>query len=411
MILLRYKALISLFSLSYIFRHKTSFMKQVINSEKVPIKLWLDDIGPGAMQQAKDIANMPFAFSHVAIMPDCHEGFGMPIGGVLATSDVIIPNAVGVDIGCGMCALQTNLTHADREQLKTIVSDIRSLIPVGFNHRSQPVDLSQMPEVKHPMPIIEREYKHATCQLGTLGGGNHFIEIQKGSDGYIWIMIHSGSRNLGKQVADYYYREALKLNEKKFKHLKNAKQLSFLPLDTEEGSTYFNEMSYCVDFAFANRKMMISLVQMAFEEHFKTIEFSHFINIAHNYASREFHFGKEVIVHRKGATSARAGEKGIIPGSQGTQSYLVTGKGNPESFMSCSHGAGRVLGRRQAQRTLDFNEEVRKLKEKGILHSIKKPRDLDEASGAYKDINQVMKNQSDLVEIVLTMEPLAVIKG
>jgi tRNA-splicing ligase RtcB (3'-phosphate/5'-hydroxy nucleic acid ligase) len=386
-------------------------MKKVINSEKVPIKLWLNDIEPGALQQAKDIANMPFAFSHVAIMPDCHEGFGMPIGGVLATNNVIIPNAVGVDIGCGMCALQTNLTQIDREHLKSIVCDIRSLVPAGFKHHNQPVDLSKMPELKYSMPIIEREYKNATYQLGTLGGGNHFIEIQKGSDGFVWIMIHSGSRNLGKQVADHYYREALKLNEKKYNNLKNARQLSFLPLDTREGMNYLNEMNYCVDFAFANRKMMMNLVQLVFEEHFKNLEFKHFINIAHNYANREFHFGKEVIVHRKGATSAREGESGIIPGSQGTKSYLVIGKGNPESFMSCSHGAGRVLGRRQAQRTLDFNEEVKKLKDKGILHSIKKPRDLDEAAGAYKDIETVIQNQSDLVEIALELEPLAVIKG
>lgn len=386
-------------------------MKKVINSEKVPIKLWLDDIEPGALRQAKDIANMPFAFRHVAIMPDCHEGFGMPIGGVLATTDVIIPNAVGVDIGCGMCALQTNLTNIGRELLKSLVNDIRSLIPVGFKHHPHPVDLSKMPEVKHNMPVIEREYKNATYQLGTLGGGNHFIEMQKGSDGYVWIMIHSGSRNLGKQVADHYFREALKLNEKEFKNLKNVRQLSFLPLDTKEGMNYLNEMNYCVDFAFANRKMMMSLVQFILEKSFKKIEFSHFINIAHNYAGRELHFGKEVIVHRKGATSARAGEMGIIPGSQGTKSYLVVGKGNPESFQSCSHGAGRVMGRKEAQRKLDFNEEVKKLKDKDILHSVKNPRDLDEASGAYKNIETVMQNQSDLVEIALELEPLAVIKG
>jgi tRNA-splicing ligase RtcB (3'-phosphate/5'-hydroxy nucleic acid ligase) len=224
-------------------------------------------------------------------------------------------------------------------------------------------------------------------------------------------MSHSGSRNLGKQVADHYFREAVKLNEKDFKNLKNVRQLSFLPLDTAEGKNYLNEMNYCVDFAFANRKLMISLVQFILEKSFKKIEFSHFINIAHNYAGREFHFGREVIVHRKGATSARAGEMGIIPGSQGTKSYLVVGKGNPESFQSCSHGAGRVMGRKEAQRKLDFNEEVKKLKDKGILHSVKKPRDLDEASGAYKNIETVMQNQSDLVEIALKLEPLAVIKG
>lgn len=386
-------------------------IKKIINSEKIPIKLWLDDIEPGALMQAKDIANLPFAFSHVAIMPDCHEGFGMPIGGVLATNDVVIPNAVGVDIGCGMCALKTSLPGIEKEALIRIVLDIKNLIPVGFKHHQKPLDISMMPVAKHTMPVIEREYKNATYQLGTLGGGNHFIEIQKGSDGFIWIMIHSGSRNLGKQVADYYYREAVKLNEKKFKSLKNPRQLSFLPVDSREGINYLNEMNYCIDFAFANRKLMMKIAQNILEDYFKKITFSSFVNIAHNYAKTEFHFGKEVIVHRKGATSARKGETGIIPGSQGTKSYIVKGKGNAQSFESCSHGAGRVMGRREAQRVLNFDEEVKKLKEKGIIHSVKKPRDLDEASGAYKNIEKVMASQSDLVEIELELEPLAVIKG
>ncbi len=386
-------------------------MKKIILSEKIPIKLWLEDIEPGALRQAKDIANMPFAFSHVAIMPDCHEGFGMPIGGILATNGVVIPNAVGVDIGCGMCAIKTNLTVIEKDILLKIVNDIKNIIPAGFKHHPKPLDISMMPEVKHKMPVLEKEYKNATYQLGTLGGGNHFIEIQGGSDGFIWIMIHSGSRNLGKQVADFYYRQAVSLNEKKFKHLKNVRQLSFLPVDSIEGQNYINEMNYCVDFAFANRKMMMTLVQYTLDDYFKKIEFSNFINIAHNYASTEFHFGKEAIIHRKGATSSKKGETGIVPGSQGTKSYIVTGKGNPDSFQSCSHGAGRILGRNEAIKKLNFNAEVKKMSDKGIIHSLKKPRDLDEAAGAYKNIETVMQNQSDLVTILLELEPLAVIKG
>ncbi len=387
-------------------------MIRTITTEKIPIKLWIDDIEPGAMEQAKDIANHPYAVHHVAIMPDCHQGFGMPIGGVLGTRDVVIPNAVGVDIGCGMCATRTSLRELSRDRLAGIVDEIRRSIPVGFRHHKSARDTKLMPDVKGRLPVVEREYKSATYQLGTLGGGNHFIELQKGSDGFIWIMIHSGSRNIGKQVADYYYRKAVTLNEKSFRNPKTPKQLSFLPLDSEDGYTYLREMDYCVRFAYANRKQMMDVVSSVVAGHAgKGVEFSRFINIAHNYASREKHFGEHLIVHRKGATSARKGEYGIVPGSQGSNSYITIGRGNSQSFESCSHGAGRVMGRKEAQRKLDLNFEREKLEKKGIIHSILRPKDLDEASGAYKDINRVMKMQADLVEIDTMLEPLAVVKG
>ncbi len=386
-------------------------MKRIIETEKIPIKLWVDHIEPGALQQAKDIANIPHAFHHVAIMPDCHEGFGMPIGGVLATKNIVIPNAVGVDIGCGMCALKTSLQEITHKQLNRITNEIKKIIPVGFKHHKQPQDKNRMPEVKGKMPVVEREYDRARCQLGTLGGGNHFIEIQKGSDRHIWIMVHSGSRNLGKQVADHYYKKAVQIREKNHKNLKTPKQLSSLLFDSVEGERYMKEMQYCTDFAQASRKLMMDFIKWVFREYMGDITFSDFINIAHNYAALEKHFGHEVVVHRKGATSAREGEKGIIPGSQGANSYIVTGKGNPESFNSCSHGAGRVMGRREAQRKLDMKQEIDKLNKKGIIHSIRKTKDLDEASGAYKNITQVMEDQKDLVEVILELEPLAVIKG
>jgi tRNA-splicing ligase RtcB len=389
-------------------------MKKVISSERIPIKLWLDDIEPGALAQAVNMANLPFAFRHVALMPDSHEGYGMPIGGVLATKGVIIPNAVGVDIGCGMCALRTNLDEISTDNLKKIMSGIRQLVPLGFNHQKLKQDINLMPASSN-IPdhgMVAREFESARKQIGTLGGGNHFIEIQKGSDGCIWVMIHSGSRNIGLQVAEHYNKKAQKLNEQWHSAVEKAKNLAFLPIETQEAKDYMNEMQYCVDFAFANRKLMMENIKQVFDDVLGS-QFSEteFVNIAHNYARWEHHFDTNVLVHRKGATSAKEGETGIIPGSQGSKSYIVRGKGNRESFESCSHGAGRTLGRKQAQRVLDLESEIAKMEAMGILHSIRGKNDLDEAPGAYKNIDIVMENQNDLVDIMVELKPLAVIKG
>ncbi|MCG8580866.1 MAG: RtcB family protein [Bacteroidales bacterium] len=387
-------------------------MKQVISSENRPIKLWLDDIEGNALSQAKNMANLPFVHRHVALMPDAHSGYGMPIGGVLATKGVIIPNAVGVDIGCGMCAMRTSLDDADTETLKQIMSRIRKTIPVGFNWHKEAQDIKHMPRAEELPPIVERHYEKASKQIGSLGGGNHFIEIQHGSDGKVWVMIHSGSRNLGKQVADFYNKKAKQLNERWHSAVPASYDLAFLPIETDEAHAYINEMNYCVDFAFANRRLMMERVQHAFMDVFKgDVMFDDLINIAHNYAAWENHFKENVLVHRKGATRARLGETGIIPGSQGTRSYIVEGLGNTESFESCSHGAGRVMGRKQAQRELDLKSEIKKLNDKGIIHGIRHQKDLDEASGAYKDIDVVMANQTDLVRVKVELEPLAVVKG
>ena len=390
-------------------------MIRVINTERIPIKMWLTDLEAGALEQAKNLANLPFARSHIALMPDCHQGFGMPIGGVIALDNVIIPNAVGVDIGCGMCAVKTTLSHVSPPALKAVMSAVRKVIPLGFKHHSKPQDDSYMPQQNvdlDRMPVVAREYEKARYQLGTLGGGNHFIEIQKEENGCIWIMIHSGSRNIGKQVADHYNRIAIDLNKQWKSSVPGSAQLAWLPFDSPEGQSYVSEMQYCVDFAFANRKLMMQRITEIFSEHFKE-DFKGFpmINIAHNYASLEKHLGMELVVHRKGATLAVEGTVGIIPGSQGTQSYIVKGKGNPQSFNSCSHGAGRIMGRKQAQRSLNLKEEIKKLEDKGIIHAVRTKRDLDEASGAYKDIDMVMKNQQDLVDILHELKPLAVVKG
>lgn len=391
-------------------------MECSIATERHPIKLWLKDIDADTLTQAKNLANLPFIHSHIAIMADAHLGFGMPIGGVAATKDVVIPNAVGVDIGCGVCAVRTSLTTVSRETLKVVLGEIRRTIPLGFGHhkKRQPVDMMPLPAGKmslRELPIISEEFDNGLTQIGTLGGGNHFIEIQQADDNHIWFMIHSGSRNIGYRVANHYNRQAIALNAKKGIHAGIDKELAFLPLDSEDGRRYLLEMRYCVDFARANRGVMRERIEDILRRIFHSVSFDEPIDIAHNYAASETHFRREVLVHRKGATRAGLGEIGIIPGSQGTASYIVRGKGNAESFSSCSHGAGRRLGRKQAQRQLDLATEIKRLEARQILHAVRGKRDLEEAAGAYKDIEEVMANQRDLVEIVTRLQPLAVIKG
>lgn len=395
-------------------------MEQVISTEKKPIKLWLNDIEDGALGQAKNLANLPFVFKHIAILPDSHKGYGMPIGAVMATDGVVIPHAVGFDIGCGMCAVKTSLTDLTLEQLKKIMGGtknykggIRSKIPVGFSKHSKRQDEGLMPKCDYfpALPVVASNYEKARYQLGTLGGGNHFLEFQQDSDGFIWLMVHSGSRNLGHTVASHHGKVAIDLNEKWHTSVPKKWQLAFLPLDSEEGQMYLAEMQYCVDYALASRKLMMERMLWCVGEVMGFTSAGDMINVAHNYATTENHFGKNIMVHRKGATSARAGQLGIIPGSQGTASYIVQGKGEPESFMSCSHGAGRKMSRTRAQAELDLVGQQKILDDIGVVHGMRNEKDLDEAPGAYKDISVVMDNQSDLVDVVVELKPLAVIKG
>ena len=380
---------------------------------KVPSYIWSKEgtIEEEALEQIKNASSLPFVFHHTALMPDCHVGYGAPIGGILATKGVIVPNFVGVDIGCGMCAVKTSLTEINTETLKRIMGEIRKQIPVGFEHQKEKQDENLMPETDAKLLIVSQEYNAPLKQIGTLGGGNHFIEIQKGSDGHIWIMIHSGSRNFGLKIAKYYNDLAIELNEKWHSEVPKNWELAFLPIDSAEGKAYIREMNYAVDFALANRKLMMDRIIDIFDSIKFGVNFEPMINIAHNYARMENHFGVNVMVHRKGATLATKDTIGIIPGSQGTKSYIVRGLGNPESFNSCSHGAGRKMGRKEAERTLNLEEEIKKLDDQGILHAIRGKGDLDEASGAYKDIDIVMKNQKDLVEVLVELQPLGVIKG
>ena len=381
-----------------------------------PIKMWASCIDIASWKQVINLSMLPFVFHHLAFMPDIHAGMGMPIGGVLATNNVIIPNAVGVDIGCGMCAIKTSWKTQDipMDVLKgKIMSGIRDRIPLGFDHHKELQDESYLPQGYDvdKLKIVKSQYIAARHQIGTLGGGNHFIELQKDNNDNLWVMIHSGSRNLGLKVAEYYNKIAKETNEQNFSVVKPEMQLAFIWRQTPLFGAYWDEMKYCVEFALCNRKLMMQRIQEVLADNLPGIEFEPMINIAHNYAAIEHHFGHDVFVHRKGAVRAREGEIGIIPGSQGTKSYIVEGLGNNDSFESSSHGAGRVLSRKAAINELSMEDEVRKLEERGIVHAIRNQKDLEEAPGAYKDIDEVMARQKDLVKIVTELNPIAVIKG
>ena len=387
---------------------------KIINDR--PVKIWTDNVEESAMRQIENLTTLPFLFHHLAIMPDVHAGMGMPIGGVLACKNAVIPNAVGVDIGCGMCAVKTNWKVSDIPTdvlRKQIMRGIRKRIPLGMDHHKEPQDAKYLPTGHDidSMEIVKRRQNAILHEVGTLGGGNHFIELQKDGDDTLWIMIHSGSRNLGKLVGEYYNNIATTLNVRWHSAVSPELKLSFLARETREFGMYWNEMKYCIDFALCNRKLMMERIEEVLADSLQGIEFEPMINIAHNYASWEHHFGENVIVHRKGATLAREGVIGIIPGSQGTASYIVEGLGNPESFYSCSHGAGRVLSRGMAIKTLDMQQEVEQLEAKGIIHAIRSQNDMQEASGAYKDIEEVIANETDLVKVKTRLLPVAVIKG
>ena len=386
---------------------------KVFTDCRIPIKMWADKIDELALQQAQNLASLPFAYSHIALMPDVHCGLGMPIGGVLATKGIVVPNAVGVDIGCGMCAIKTSLRveDVDRKRIVKVLELIRQAIPLGFDHHKALQDESLLPEGHDidKLPCIKNLITAARYQIGTLGGGNHFIEIQKSSTGEVWVMIHSGSRNVGKLVAEKYGKIAKKLNKRWYSEC--IEGLEFMPIESVEGQNYWREMRWCVDFALANRKLIMQRICEALSEVFEEVQFEPMINIAHNYAAWESFGDKDLIIHRKGATRAYKGEIGIIPGSQGAKSYIVKGLGNPDSFMSCSHGAGRVLGRREACRVLDLKHEIGRMNAMGIIHSISEQCHLDEAPSAYKDIDVVMANQRDLVTPIVELSPIAAIKG
>lgn len=380
---------------------------------RVHIKGWLDRDSyfndAELVDQVEGITRLPFVFHHVVLSADAHTGYAMPIGGVVACTGVVVPSMVGSDIACGMRYTKTNIKVADvtRETIVKLITGIKKVVPIGNIWHKEPQDKKYLPFKLRPS-ISAREYDKALHYIGTLGGGNHFIQLSE-DGGYLSVMLHSGSRNLGDRIYTHYHKVAQKLNDKWYSTV--PKELAFLPLDTEEGQDYLNEMQYAILFAECNRKLMMLRIKEVITEEFPMIMFDDDLDVNHNYARMENHFGKNVMVHRKGAISVREGKLGIIPSDQGSLSYIVRGKGNPDSFMSCSHGAGRAMSRREAKRVLNFDEEVAKLDGKGIVHSLTGEEKLDEAISCYKNIDEVMANQTDLVDVVSTLQPLGVIKG
>ena len=392
-------------------------MYKVYTTEAKPIKSWCENIEASALTRAKNLANHPCTFKHVAIMPDAHTGYGMPIGGVVAFLNAVCPNAVGVDIGCGMIAVRTDFPVKDitPDVIREIILQVKRDVPIGFDHHKEDIawnGFDNAPDIY----IIQRELESARRQLGTLGGGNHFIELQAGEDGYVWLMIHSGSRNFGYKIAKEYNQKAMKLCERWHSELppgNGEDSLAFLPIGSREAKDYIEAMKYALEFAQENRNIIMSNLKDAFYSKLNC-EFGETINIHHNFAAIEHHFGRDVWVHRKGATLARKGQFGIIPGSMGTPSYIVCGKGNLESFASCSHGAGRTIGRKEFTRTHTIEECDADMKDIVFLGWSKDRKgnlDLSEAPKAYKDIEIVINAQVDLVDVVTKLYPLGVLKA
>ena len=400
----------------------------------MPVKSWCENCEEGAVQQAVNLAHHPALVHHVALMPDAHQGYGMPIGGVVAAKGAVIPAAVGVDIGCGMIATETDIpaeAFAEMSFRRAFQEKLKERIPVGEgeSHRvTQDWEGFEEYTAHNGMRSSLWPSKLDRMNLGTLGGGNHFIELQKTTalDGLgdpeggakVWLMIHSGSRNLGKRIEEHYHRIAARMCERFHSPLPD-KDLAFLPIDEPTGHDYFTDMLFALRYARENRRRMMEAMKETLAEFVPGVNFIRTIDIHHNYAAFEEHFGEKVCVHRKGATSAKLDEIGIIPGSMGTASYIVRGLGNPDSFMSCSHGAGRRMSRIAASTTLTVEECDKAMdgivcerwhKYKGFGKA-KGRLDLSEAPQAYKDIEDVIASELDLVEPLVRLVPLASLKG
>lgn len=388
-----------------------------IETGSKPILAWLseEELEEGALEQAQHVAQLPFVHQHVALMPDVHVGYGVPIGCVFGARNVIIPHAVGYDIGCGMRAAKTCLTAEQVEsELDELEGLVKERVPMGVGCRHDEPSDFQMPDLPRGT-VTRQEFANARHQLGTLGAGNHFIEIQRDEEDTVWIMVHSGSRHLGHAICEHYDEIAQDLNERWYSSIPAEWDLAFFPTATSYGQSYIEEMAYALSYARMNRYTMMVRVIDAFCELFGKVTDSMWpmeeaYDCHHNYASLENHMGQNVWVHRKGATLARKGAIGIIPGDMGSPSYIVRGKGNVPSFTSCSHGAGRTMGRGEAKRTLDIEEEQGRLDSQGIHFALTK-QNMDEAPGAYKDINQVMEQQADLVSVVTKLTPMLPMKG
>lgn len=380
-----------------------------------PVKNWAQQAEQGALEQAENLSRLPFVISHVALMPDAHQGYGMPIGGVLFADRAVVPYAIGVDIGCGVILARTDLTVEEAvERMDDIGAAILATVPVGNGPQAEhqkpqewPDDLATWPEWIQPEWISKVQH-----QLGTLGGGNHFIELQADDEGHVYVMLHSGSRSLGKRICDAFHKVALELNQRWYSALPD-KELAYLPWDSDEAHAYWACMEYALRFAEHNRARMLARVNDALVAH-TSIEASEVIvDCHHNYAAWENHKGKNGIVHRKGAVRARAGEDVLIPGSMGTGSYWARGLGNSESFETCQHGAGRAMSRAAAKRMYSgVDEMLSELEAAGTkVYTPDAKEVVDEAPRAYKDIESVMGASTDLVEVVERLRPIGTVKG
>lgn len=395
-------------------------MHELIPSRGVPIKAWTHGVPlePQARQQLVNIAELPFIHGHIAVMPDVHLGRGATVGSVIPTKGAIIPAAVGVDIGCGMAALMTNVTAAQLpDSLKAIRSSIEKAIPVGQGSHKQPPLRAEAAwyqrhkagweviEAKHPK-ISEK--KAAALQIGTLGGGNHFIELCLDEADRVWVMLHSGSRNVGNRIGQYFIAKAKE--EIEAAGLKLAdRDLAWLGEGSQSFNDYVEAVGWAQDYARSNREVMMAAVLVVLKETWPdlaTLDVA--VNCHHNYVEREEHFGERVWLTRKGAVRAGKGELGIIPGSMGAKSFIVRGKGNPEAFNSCSHGAGRAMSRTAAKERFTLEDHIAATahvecrKDSGVI---------DETPMAYKDIDAVMAAQSDLVDVVHSLRQFVCVKG
>lgn len=396
-------------------------IKEVITSQRVPIKIWTDEVDDKSRQQLANIASLPFIHHHVAAMPDVHVGIGATIGSVIATHKAIIPAAVGVDIGCGMVACRLSLTanDIDEKSLKKVFDQISRDVPVGraqhkdkdvLLHAAMPFEarLDKMTD-KHPQLLKAfGKFSKWMNQMGTLGGGNHFIEVCLDESNQVWVMLHSGSRGIGNALASYFIELARQDMERWMIHLPD-RDLAYFPEGSEHFDDYVEAVTWAQEYAMQNRESMVDLVLKALGRHLPEFDVtSEVVNCHHNYVAIENHFGQNVWVTRKGAIRAREGDLGIIPGSMGARSYIVKGKGNPDSFTSCAHGAGRRMSRTAAEK--QFTEADLVKQTEGVICR-KDNGVVDEIPGAYKDIDTVMANQADLVDVMHRLKQVVCVKG
>jgi tRNA-splicing ligase RtcB len=382
----------------------------------VPIKSWAFPLEDGALEQATNLSNLPFAIDHVALMPDAHQGYGMPIGGVLFAERAVVPYAIGVDIGCGVTLAETDLTveSLKLDEHENVLEAIVAGVPTGFGTLEVPVDREVAEAamgVAKPLSVRAAWFERVLSQLGTLGGGNHFLEIQRDEVGTLFVMLHSGSRSLGKAICDEFHKRALAQNRAWHSVLPHD-ELAYLPVGAEDYVGYWAAMDFALRFAEVNRSRMLDVVEAAFAAHTKIGRFDRLVDVHHNYAAWENHGGRNGIVHRKGAVRARAGDVVLIPGSMGTASYVGVGLGNPDSFATCQHGAGRAMSRAAARSSKTSDEVFAEMASIGVALRSSEPKEVaEEAAFAYKDIESVMANSASLVQATKRLVPVAVVKG